>query len=133
MVVFSEAEKLGLKLKELRTNKKITQTQLSQETKIYRLSYNKYENGKIEPSIQTLKTLADYHGVSVDNLLGHTTSNVVLLNVLSLDKQEAIKKIVESKNLIASKVNVYIDVLRDRDAEVEKEIMLLRKLNKGEN
>ena len=64
--------------------------------------------------------------------LGTKQKNIVLLNVLSVEKREAIKKLIESNNLIASKVNIYIDVLKDRDAEFEKEISILRKLDKGE-
>ncbi len=33
--------------------------------------YNKYENGKNEPNLETLMKIADFFGVSVDELIGH--------------------------------------------------------------
>lgn len=119
-------------LKELRKNNNFTLKDISKKLNVALSTYNGYELGNNLPTIFTVQTIADIYQVSVDYLLGHETKNIVLLNVLSVEKREAIKKLIESNNLIASKVNIYIDVLKDRDAEFEKEISILRKLDKGE-
>lgn len=65
------------KLKELREQKKITQTQLAKETNIPMISYTRYENGITEPSVQILIKLADYYNVSLDYLVGRQYTNEI--------------------------------------------------------
>lgn len=108
-------------LKVLRKNYNFTLKDISKKLNIALSTYNGYELGNNLPNIFLLQKIADIYQVSVDYLLGHETKNVLLLSVLSVEKREAIKKLIENNNLIASKVNIYIDVLKDRDAEIEKE------------
>lgn len=65
------------RLKELREQKKITQTQLAKETNIPMISYTRYENGITEPSVQILIKLADYYNVSLDYLVGRQYTNEI--------------------------------------------------------
>jgi len=58
------------KLKELRTEKGLTQQQLANILKIDRSNYSKYELGKLEPNNDMLVTLAKYFQVTTDYLLG---------------------------------------------------------------
>lgn len=59
------------RLKQLRTAHELTQLQLSIMLGITRGAYANLENGKREPDIATLISLADYFGVTVDYLIGH--------------------------------------------------------------
>lgn len=59
------------KLKELRLQAGKTQAQVADWLSITQAAYSKYECGRAEPSIDTLKILSEKYGVSVDQLLGN--------------------------------------------------------------
>ena len=63
------------KLKELREQKKITQTQLSKEINVPLITYTKYENNIRTPSLEVLIKLANYYNVSLDYLVGRQFTN----------------------------------------------------------
>lgn len=62
----------GKKLKRLRTDKGITQLQLSEILDTAKSNISKYEADTIEPSISALRTLAEYFNVSTDYLIDIT-------------------------------------------------------------
>lgn len=72
-----------MRLKELRIQKGLTQTETAKRIGIPRLNYNKYELGQVEPSIQTLFQLADYYNVTLDYLCEHETKGVIDLSSFS--------------------------------------------------
>lgn len=57
-------------LKELRLEKSLTQEELAKELNFSMSVVNKWENGKKNPSVDSLKILAKYFGVTIDYLLG---------------------------------------------------------------
>lgn len=59
-----------MKLKEIREAKGISQRQAAIGLNLSPTVYNRYENGLREPSNIILLAMADYFGVSVDELLG---------------------------------------------------------------
>lgn len=59
-------------LKKLRVQKKKTQLNVQMETGIEQALLSKYESGKRIPPTETLITLADYYGVSMDYIMGRT-------------------------------------------------------------
>jgi len=61
-------------LKKIRKEKGVTQDQIARYLNISRAAYTNIENGKRDPDSQTMIRLADYYGVSVDELLGRITS-----------------------------------------------------------
>jgi len=61
--------KFNERLKELRENKNLTQTQLAKELLIDQRSLSFYEIGKYEPNLDTLKRIAIFFNVSSDYLL----------------------------------------------------------------
>ena len=64
---------LKLRLKELRARDGITQEQLAEAIGVERSSIGKYEGAQaIIPSVDVLKSLADYFGVTTDFLLGRS-------------------------------------------------------------
>lgn len=65
---------LGKRLKELRTLKNLNQSDLANMLGIERSTYGKYETGDSSPDYEKLLILADFFEVSVDQLLGRTTS-----------------------------------------------------------
>lgn len=60
------------RLKIFRKERGLTQTQVADAVGLGRQAYAYYEKGEREPSTETLCKLADFFGVSVDELLGRT-------------------------------------------------------------
>lgn len=59
-------------LKKLRKERHLTQVALQAQTGIEQALLSKFENGERIPPTETLITLADFYGVSIDYLLGRT-------------------------------------------------------------
>ncbi len=57
-------------LRELREEKGLTQLQLAEELHFSLSIVNKWENGKKNPSVETIKILAKFFNVTTDYLLG---------------------------------------------------------------
>ena len=58
-------------LKSLRVNKGIKQKDLAEILGITQSAYNHYESGRSQPDINTLKKLAEFYNISVDELLNY--------------------------------------------------------------
>lgn len=80
----------GMKISEqigfLRRQKGITQEVLARHLGVTNQTISKWESGQCCPDIQFLPRLADYFGVSVDELLGHTPNTSLEALCLSLKK-----------------------------------------------
>ena len=62
---------IGNKIKFLRTNKGITQDQLAEQLHISGQAVSKWENGTCYPDITMLPALADFFGITIDELLDY--------------------------------------------------------------
>lgn len=62
----------GERLKKLRKEKKLTQTELGSKINVTKVSISGYESGNRSPDTDTLQRLADFFEVSTDYLLGRT-------------------------------------------------------------
>ena len=62
----------GQRIKELRINNQLTQTQLADLLDVNKSMISEIENGKYATSLERLCILADYFNVSTDYLLGRT-------------------------------------------------------------
>ena len=114
------------KLKELRKKENRTQEDISKYLNISTMNYSRYENGKIEPNIKTIIKLADYFKVSIDYLLEHPTNNINL-DELTILQKELIKKIINSNELICTKVDAYISGLIEGQKEQQATINKFRR------
>lgn len=75
----------------LRKINRLTQEQLALKVGVSRESITKWENGKIEPTIESIVKLADVFEVNVDELLGVKQSkDLSLLDLLSYCRQNGI-------------------------------------------
>ena len=61
-----------LRLKDLREDRDLKQEEIAKILNISQTNYSKYELGKINIPISSLKKLAEYYNTSVDYLLGLT-------------------------------------------------------------
>lgn len=58
------------RLKELRLEMGLTQSELAKKLKVTQATVAKWENGDLEPSLDMLRDMKVYFGVTVDDLLG---------------------------------------------------------------
>lgn len=65
------------RLKKLRENSGLNQTQAAEKLGLSRVNYNRYENGEREPDNATLSRLADFFDVTTDDLLGRDKQDKV--------------------------------------------------------
>ena len=61
---------IGNALKQLRTDRKLTQKQVADALGIARVNYTPYENNTSCPDYDTLVMIANFYEVSLDYLLG---------------------------------------------------------------
>ena len=59
---------IGYKLKELRLSEKLTQQQLAEKLNISRVNYTRYETNASRPDYETLIKLADFYGITLDEI-----------------------------------------------------------------
>lgn len=82
--------KFAERLKVLRLEKGINQTQLGKQLGYGYTAIANYENGRNEPSFDTLIKLSNYFGVTVDYLLGNDSGSSRRVEI-STSEQELIK------------------------------------------
>ncbi|MBE6669764.1 MAG: helix-turn-helix transcriptional regulator [Ruminococcaceae bacterium] len=68
------------RLKKLRTKKGISQAKLAADIHISRSAVAKWENGLGLPSDESLKLLADYFGISIDDLIPNKSSEEIFVS-----------------------------------------------------
>ena len=72
LVMENKNEIFGRRLKELRNKKGESQEAVANAIGISRARYSHYENNHVEPDIDLIRKLADYHNVDADYLLGRS-------------------------------------------------------------
>ena len=84
----------GQKLKELRTENKMSQQKVAKEINFSQSVLCDWENEKAEPTISAVIAIANYFHVSIDELLGredYATGNVVITGTqLSEDEKQLV-------------------------------------------
>ena len=65
----------GKLLKEHRVAINKTLLDVQKDTGISNVNLSRWENGKVIPSIAFCEQLADYYGISIDELVGHEIQN----------------------------------------------------------
>ena len=79
----------GCRLRELRLNKKLTQTQVARRLNPSKTTISGYENNIKTPSLDVLTQLSILYGVSSDYILGLENRDMLLIDGLT-DKQREI-------------------------------------------
>ena len=101
-----------MRLKELRKNNKLKQSELAKILNIPLMTYNNYENEKSQPSIEILNKIADYYNISLDylvernygNQLGFLTDEQITFvkTFLALNTANQMSAIIYVANLLAN-------------------------------
>lgn len=130
-------------LRELRTSKSATQSDVAKILGLTTNAYQSYERGTSEPSCKALNKLADFYGVTTDYLLGRDTSEPetldklerefnmsalekeILDNYLSLPKdmrsdlmeflQKSVKKVMDESEAVQSNAQSRSEQIRRSD------------------
>jgi len=68
-------ERFAERLKQLRSERKMTQTRLAQLLEVSPRVYNRWENGVATPHLDTVVRIADILDVSLDELAGRKATN----------------------------------------------------------
>ena len=99
-------------LKQLRTNKKLSQQKLGERLNVSQQSIHKYENDITSPDIDTLKLMAEEFNTSVDYLLGLTEIShkiepvtETMLNKEEIELLETYRKLNKSQKELICKIS----------------------------
>ncbi|MBR2704369.1 MAG: Fic family protein [Clostridia bacterium] len=87
---------LGDRIKEYRETKKMTQNELAELLEVSTATISKYETGALEPSIESIKRLADIFNITIDELIKDEEekfdiSKIKVLEVLREQKEMQLK------------------------------------------
>lgn len=83
------------KLLELRTYEGLTQRDVAKALFVSQGTYNNWENGKTEPSIEQLMALSRFFGESIDYIVGNSVDSVRSAAIKKGEKEKYIEKIEE--------------------------------------
>lgn len=89
-------ENLGERLRDLRINQNITQTDLAKRIGVTNALISAIEKGERSPSLEKLMKLASQFKVSTDYLLGMKTQDPISLDGLSPNDAQAIITLINS-------------------------------------
>lgn len=76
----------GKRLRQLRNEFNLTQTQLAEKISLSKANVSKYEADSVEPNLQTLRLLSKFFSVSIDYLLGETEDRTAGKYWISIDE-----------------------------------------------
>lgn len=111
---------IGENIKQLRKERNITQDELAEILGVSFQSVSRWENGTCYPDLELLPTIADFFGITVDNLLG----------VNEAIEQEKVNKYLDDfQNAISvGNIEKYIEIARQGVSEYPNNYELLNKL-----
>lgn len=111
---------IGNAIKELRKSKGITAKKAAEDLKIKYSTYSNYENGNREPNLETLRSIADYYNVTINDMIGFD-------NGLKLFIKELKERSVESEELTHEDQALLAQIEEDY-LEYQEAVLQLQKL-----
>lgn len=94
---------LGLRLKELRERKRLTQEQVGRYLVVSGSNVSNYESNAVTPPVEAIKKLAVLYGVSTDYILGLEKRRVYVIEAKSEYQQHQIDQLLTLlENIIQS-------------------------------
>jgi transcriptional regulator with XRE-family HTH domain len=85
----------GYRLRELRENKELTQTQVAKRLGLSKTTISGYENNIKTPSLDVLVKLSILYGVSSDYILGLENRRLLQIDGLTMSQEEILKMILK--------------------------------------
>ncbi|MFW6047183.1 MAG: helix-turn-helix domain-containing protein [Candidatus Woesearchaeota archaeon] len=119
------------RLRKLRNEYNLTQTELANKFNSSKTTFSNYENGHRKPGLELVSELADYFDVTIDYLLGKTDHrSLSIVNDFTDELQKLMKKhdldyikvIDEAKRngVTPADIKVMIDVFEDLEPLIKK-------------
>lgn len=91
-------EDFKYRLKKLRKERKITQSQLAEKFKFTDATINRYEKGVNEPTLETLVKIAKFFNVTTDYLLGFEPVNKNIPESEFTQEQQQVVELIKKLN-----------------------------------
>lgn len=85
----------GYRLRELRENKSLTQTQVAKRLSLSKTTISGYENNIKTPSLDVLAKLSILYGVSSDYILGLENRKMLQIDGLTVSQEDIVKILVK--------------------------------------
>lgn len=85
----------GYRLRELRENKELTQTQVAKRLNLSKTTISGYENNIKTPSLDVLVKLSILYGVSSDYILGLENRKLLQIDGLTMNQEEILKMVLK--------------------------------------
>ena len=105
IVVEKTLKEIGLRLRKIREEKRMSQTEIAQSMKMLPNQYNKVENGKVSPSLETLTKIAEALDVSLDVIVyGYSRNNVKPEDASLSEKIEKLNTLPAEEKYIANEL-----------------------------
>ncbi|MCL2217197.1 MAG: helix-turn-helix domain-containing protein [Defluviitaleaceae bacterium] len=104
---------IGKRIKELRSAKGVTQTELAQRIGMTASAISSYEIGERQPSYDVLIKVAKQFNVTTDYLLGHTNKDMMDVSGLCRSQRENIQKMVATYQKFNELSIIMFDMERD--------------------
>lgn len=108
-----------MNLKEIRKSKNLTQAEVALMLNTSQSNYCKYEQGKVDPDINTLKKLAECLHTTVDNIIEHDVPYLLDKSTLSKEQNDIINEIRGLSNEDCQRVSAYIAGLKQGKQDQE--------------
>jgi len=94
----------GYRLRELRENKELTQTQVAKRLGLSKTTISGYENNIKTPSLDVLVKLSTLYGVSSDYILGLENRKLLQIDGLTISQEEILKIILKEFRSMNKKI-----------------------------
>ncbi|MCI1965556.1 MAG: helix-turn-helix domain-containing protein [Oscillospiraceae bacterium] len=95
----------GYRLRELRENKDLTQTQVAKRLGLSKTTISGYENNIKTPSLDVLIKLSILYGVSSDYILGLENRKLLQIDGLTISQEELLKMMLKEFRSMNKKVS----------------------------
>lgn len=112
------------KLQELRKNKGLTQEELAQRLYVSRTAVSKWESGRGYPNIESLKAIANFFSVSLDDLLS-TDEALVIASEEKKSTENRLRDTVMALADICALLFLFLPLFAVRSGETVSEVSLL--------
>lgn len=84
-----------IKIKELRTQRKVSQKQLAEYLNVTQVQISKYELGKNEPDLETLSKIAKFYDVTIDYILDKEPNDLIVISKNDFKKLKEASEIIQ--------------------------------------
>lgn len=121
-----------IKLKTLREQNNLTQRSLAEKINVTHGAIGNWEMGKRDPDISTLVKIADYFGVSIDYLVGHSSEPYAVSTPnLSDEYTDAEKRVIAAYRTLVPGMQDYILEMIEKLADVDTGEYKGKKVNRA--